>query len=75
MPPASPPTITTATEEEVRSGVLGRALREFNYGFVGEYPHARPIQLNARDAAGQLVGGLRSFRVPGVAAGRGAVGG
>lgn len=59
--PSAAPVITTATEEEVRSGVLGRALREFNYRFVGEYPHAKPIQLNARDAAGALVGGLRSF--------------
>ena len=45
-------TISIATEEEVRSGVLGRRLREFNYGFVGEYPETRPIWLNAKGAEG-----------------------
>jgi hypothetical protein len=31
-------TVYVATEEEVRSGYVGRQLREFNYGYVGEYP-------------------------------------
>lgn len=53
-------TISTATEEEVRSGVLGRRLREFNYGAVGEYPETKPIWLNAKDAEGKLVVGLRA---------------
>ena len=56
-------TISTATEEEVRSGVLGRRLREFNYGAVGEYPETKPIWLNAKDAEGKLVGGLRAVIV------------
>ncbi len=55
------PTISTATEEEVRSGALGRRLREFNYGVVGEYPETKPIWLNAKDAEGNLVGGLRAI--------------
>jgi len=54
-------TISTATEEEVRSGVLGQQLREFNYRAVGEYPLAHPIRLNAKDEAGRLLGGLRAF--------------
>lgn len=53
--------ISTASEEEVRSGVLGRRLREFNYGFVGEYPDTQPVWLNAKDAQGRLMGGLRGF--------------
>ncbi len=28
--------VTDATEAEVRSGVVGRSLREFNHGVVGE---------------------------------------
>jgi GNAT superfamily N-acetyltransferase len=54
------PVITPATEEEVRSGEIGKRLRQFNYSFVGEYPEVRPIRLNARDASGQVVGGLRA---------------
>jgi GNAT superfamily N-acetyltransferase len=53
-------TISPASEEEVRSGYVGRQLREFNYRFVGEYPEVQPIRLNARDAEGQVVGGLRA---------------
>jgi GNAT superfamily N-acetyltransferase len=53
-------TISIATEEEVRLGVLGRRLREFNYRFVGEYPETKPVWLNAKDAEGNLVGGLRA---------------
>jgi GNAT superfamily N-acetyltransferase len=63
-PPMTSPTtpsIATATEEEVRSGVLGRHLRQFNYGFVGEYPEAQPVCLNARNASEELVGGLRAY--------------
>jgi len=53
-------TIAEATQEEVKSGELGRRLRHFNYGFVGEYPEQRYIRLNARDGNGRLLGGLRS---------------
>lgn len=54
-------TIAPATDEEVRSGDIGRRLRQFNYGFVGEYPDMQYIRLNARDQADTVVGGLRSF--------------
>lgn len=54
-------TITEATQEEVRSGELGRRLRHFNYGFVGEYPESQPIWLNARDGEGRVVAGLRGY--------------
>lgn len=54
-------TITAATPEELRSGELGRKLRHYNYGFVGEYPEQQYIRLNARDGNGRLLGGLRSF--------------
>lgn len=52
--------ITPATEEEVRSGFIGRQLREFNYRYVGEYPEVQYIRLNARDEEGKVVGGLRA---------------
>jgi GNAT superfamily N-acetyltransferase len=55
------PVISAATDEEVKSGEVGRRLRHFNYEFVGEYPELQPIRLNAKDAAGRLVGGLRGF--------------
>jgi GNAT superfamily N-acetyltransferase len=54
-------TIYPATEEEVRTSYIGRRLRQFNYGFVGQYADELPIRLNARDAAGNVVGGLRSI--------------
>lgn len=54
-------TIYPATEEEVRSGYVGRQLREFNYKHVGEYPEVQYIRLNARDPDGQVVGGLRAI--------------
>ncbi len=54
-------TISPATEEEVRSGDIGRRLRQFNYGVVGEYPEVQPIRLNARAQDGRVVGGLRGF--------------
>lgn len=54
-------TIAEATQEEVRSGELGRRLRHFNYGFVGEYPESQPIWLNARDGDGRVIGGLRGY--------------
>ncbi|SIR32483.1 GNAT family N-acetyltransferase [Pseudacidovorax sp. RU35E] len=54
-------TITAATPEELRSGELGRKLRSYNYGFVGEYPAEQYIRLSARDGDGRLLGGLRSF--------------
>ena len=53
-------TVSPATEEEVRSGDIGRRLRQFNYGFVGEYPEVRAIRLNARDDSGNVVGGVRA---------------
>ncbi|MBO9646985.1 MAG: GNAT family N-acetyltransferase [Variovorax sp.] len=53
--------ITAATPEELRSGELGRKLRQFNYGFVGEYPEQQYIRLNARDESGRVLGGLRGF--------------
>ena len=37
-------TIYPATDEEVHSGYVGRQLREFNYGHVGEYPQAQYIR-------------------------------
>ena len=42
-------TIAEATHEEVKSGELGRRLRHFNYGFVGEYPESQPVWLNAKE--------------------------
>ncbi|MDP3794783.1 MAG: hypothetical protein Q8R13_02530, partial [bacterium] len=39
-------TISSATEEEVRSGDIGRRLRHFNYGVIGEYPETQYIRLN-----------------------------
>ena len=53
--------ISRATEEEVRSGDIGRRLRHFNYGVVGEYPELQTICLNARDTSGRVVGGLRAL--------------
>jgi GNAT superfamily N-acetyltransferase len=53
--------IALATDEEVRSGYVGRQLREFNYRYVGEYPEVQYIRLNARDSEGQVVGGLRAI--------------
>ena len=54
-------TIYPATEEEVNSGYVGRQLREFNYGYVGEYPEVQYIRLNARDTDGRVIGGLRAI--------------
>jgi GNAT superfamily N-acetyltransferase len=53
-------TISPATEEEVQSGEIGRRLREFNYTYVGEYPATKYIRLNAREAGGSVVGGIRA---------------
>ena len=53
-------TIYPATDEEVHSGDIGRRLRHDNYGFVGHYPEVRSRRLNARDGAGNVVGGLRA---------------
>ncbi|WP_295530720.1 GNAT family N-acetyltransferase [uncultured Pseudacidovorax sp.] len=52
---------STPTDEELRSGELGRKLRHFNYGFVGEYPEQQYVRINARDESGRLVGGLRAY--------------
>jgi GNAT superfamily N-acetyltransferase len=54
-------TIIEATQEEVKSGELGRRLRHFNYGVVGEYPDSQPVWLSARDAQGRMIGGLRGY--------------
>ena len=53
--------IYTPTAEEVRSGVLGQRIRQFNYRFVGEYGEMQPVWLSARDASGELIAGLRGF--------------
>jgi GNAT superfamily N-acetyltransferase len=53
--------IYTPSAEEVRSGELGRRMRQFNYQFVGEYGQAQPVWVSARSSAGDLVGGLRGF--------------
>src|SRR5262245_6822771 len=53
-------TISTATEEEVQSGEIGRRLREFNYTRIGKYPADQYIRLNAREADGSVVGGIRA---------------
>jgi GNAT superfamily N-acetyltransferase len=52
-------TVSATTDEEVRSGYVGRQLREFNYRYTGEYPEVQYVRLNARDPHGQVVGGLR----------------
>src|SRR2546421_3010588 len=52
-------TISVATENEVREIQLGRRLRHFNYTIVGEYPEGQAISLNAKDEAGNLLGGFR----------------
>ena len=54
-------TVSPATDEEVRFGDIGRRLRRFNYGFIGEYPEVQAIRLNARDSDGNVVGGLRAI--------------
>jgi GNAT superfamily N-acetyltransferase len=53
--------IYTPTAEEVHSGELGRRMRQFNYGFVGEYGQVQPAWVSAKDGSGALVGGLRGF--------------
>ncbi len=53
--------IYTPTEQEVRSGELGRRMRRFNYQFVGEYGPVQPVWLSVKDDGGGLVGGLRGF--------------
>lgn len=53
--------IYPASDEEVRSGDIGRRLRQFNYRHVGEYPEQRGIRLNAKNSRGNVVGGLRAF--------------
>jgi len=54
-------TLIEAPQEEVRSGELGRRLRHFNYGVVGEYPDSQPVWLSARDPDDRMVGGLRGY--------------
>ncbi len=53
-------TVSPATDEDVRSGYVGRQLREFNYRYVDEYPEPQYIRLNARDSESRVVGGLRA---------------
>jgi len=52
-------TIAVASEEEVRAIALWRRLREFNYGIVGKYPQGQNVWLNAKDNAGNVLGGFR----------------
>jgi GNAT superfamily N-acetyltransferase len=56
VPPA---TIAVASEDEVRAIALSRRLREFNYGIVGSYPEGQNVWLNAKDDAGNVLGGFR----------------
>jgi GNAT superfamily N-acetyltransferase len=52
-------TITTASEEEVRTIALWRRVREFNYRIVGKYPEGQNVWLNAKDTEGNFLGGFR----------------
>ncbi|MET4578684.1 GNAT family N-acetyltransferase [Ottowia thiooxydans] len=52
--------IYTPSADEVRSGELGRRMRQFNYQFVGEYGEAQPVWVSARSGE-ELIGGLRGF--------------
>jgi len=61
MQSIAPPSLYTPSDEEVRSGALGQHLRDFNKRFVGEYPLAQPVWINAKDPAGKLLGGIRGF--------------
>lgn len=54
-------TVAPASDEEVRSGYVGRQLREFNYRHIGDYPEVQYIRLNARDSEMHVVGGLRAI--------------
>jgi len=54
-------TLSTPTEEQLRSGELGLKLRRYNYGYVGVYPKQEYIRIDARDDSGRLLGGLRGF--------------
>ncbi|MFI8616013.1 GNAT family N-acetyltransferase [Acidovorax sp. NPDC077693] len=54
-------TFAPPTDDDLRDGTLGRQLRQYNYRFVGEYPAQQPVRLDARDAQGRLVGGIRGF--------------
>ena len=51
--------IEVATEQEVQDIALHRRIREFNYRVVGRYGEVQPVWLNAKDAAGNFVGGFR----------------
>lgn len=53
--------IYTPTAEEVHSGEMGRRMRQFNYGFVGEYGQVQPVWVSAKDDTGRPIGGLRGF--------------
>lgn len=53
--------IYTPTAEEVRSGELGRRMRQFNYRFVGEYGEVQPVWVSAKGREDLLIGGLRGF--------------
>jgi GNAT superfamily N-acetyltransferase len=54
-----PPEISFATEDEIREIQLGKRLRTFNYGLIGEYPEGQGIWLNAKNEEGQVIGGFR----------------
>ena len=51
--------IHVATEEEVRAIALWKRVREFNYRVVGRYPEGQTVWLDAKDAAGNFLGGFR----------------
>jgi GNAT superfamily N-acetyltransferase len=57
----TPITVSTPTPEQLRAGELGRRLRHFNYGAVGEYPEQQYIRIDARDGNDRLLGGIRGF--------------
>jgi GNAT superfamily N-acetyltransferase len=68
MPPPNTPaptvmniTFSTPTPEQLRTSELGRKLRHFNYGAVGEYPEQQHIRIDARDENDRLLGGIRGF--------------
>lgn len=56
-----PIAFSTPTDEQLRSGELGRKLRHFNYAAVGEYPEQKYVRIDARDENGRLLGGIRGF--------------
>lgn len=54
------PEISLITYEEMLETKLSRRIRQFNYGFVGEYPEVQRVFLNAKNLEGHVVGGFRA---------------